>query len=154
MVRYSVPARRNDPRKRANSTSKFGPNPKSLSIKSIKSLIPLLDRVLVQRVKPIEVSPSPLLSFPACAEPHLLSPTQKTASGLFLPSASTSSPPPEALVIAVGPGHLDRDGKFIPVSVKEGDKVVIPPFGGYGVKVGDEVSRDLGFCCWRGSERC
>lgn len=88
----------------------------SLSIKSIKSLIPLLDRVLVQRVKPIE----------------------KTASGLFLPSASTSSPPPEALVIAVGPGHLDRDGKFIPVSVKEGDKVVIPPFGGYGVKVGDE----------------
>ncbi|KAL8279991.1 hypothetical protein RQP46_007572 [Phenoliferia psychrophenolica] len=88
----------------------------SLSIKSIKSLVPLLDRVLVQRVKIAE----------------------KTASGLFLPSASNAQPPPEALVLAVGPGAPNRDGVIVPVSVKAGDRVVIPGFGGVGVKVGEE----------------
>lgn len=67
--------------------------------------------------------------------------TQKTASGLFLPSAGNAQPPPEALVLAVGPGAPNRDGVVVPVSVKAGDKVVIPGFGGVGVKVGDEVPR-------------
>ncbi|GAA5943012.1 hypothetical protein JCM1841_004110 [Sporobolomyces salmonicolor] len=88
----------------------------SLSIKSIKSLAPLLDRVLVQRAKVVE----------------------KTASGLYLPSASNSQPPPEGTVIAVGPGAPGRDGKILPLSVKEGDRVVLPGFGGLPVKVGEE----------------
>ncbi|GAA5972919.1 hypothetical protein JCM21900_002868 [Sporobolomyces salmonicolor] len=88
----------------------------SLSIKSIKSLAPLLDRVLVQRAKVVE----------------------KTASGLYLPSASNSQPPPEGTVLAVGPGAPGRDGKILPLSVKEGDRVVLPGFGGLPVKVGEE----------------
>ncbi|KAI5481942.1 chaperonin GroES [Pseudohyphozyma bogoriensis] len=88
----------------------------SLSVKSIKSLAPLLDRVLVQRVKAVE----------------------KTASGLYLPSAANAAPPPEALVLAVGPGAPGKDGSIVPVSVKEGDRVVIPGFGGFAVKVGEE----------------
>jgi len=32
----------------------------------------------------------------------------------------------EAKVLAVGPGGRDRDGKIIGMSVKEGDKVLIP----------------------------
>ena len=32
----------------------------------------------------------------------------------------------EAKVLAVGPGGFDRDGKRIGMSVKEGDKVLIP----------------------------
>ncbi|BGO99905.1 mitochondrial heat shock protein Hsp10 [Rhodotorula toruloides] len=88
----------------------------SLSIKSIKSLAPLLDRVLVQRAKVVE----------------------KTASGLYLPSAASQSPPPEGTVLAVGPGAPGKDGKVVPVSVKEGDRVVLPGFGGVPVKVGEE----------------
>ncbi|ORY81792.1 chaperonin 10-like protein [Leucosporidium creatinivorum] len=96
----------------------------SLSIKSIKSLAPLLDRVLIQRAKVVE----------------------KTASGLFLPSAANSTPPPEGIVIAVGPGAPGRDGKIVPVSVKEGDRVMLPGFGGAQVKVGEEeyqIFRDM-----------
>ncbi|GAA5887057.1 hypothetical protein JCM16303_007119 [Sporobolomyces ruberrimus] len=88
----------------------------ALSIKSIKSLAPLLDRVLVQRAKVVE----------------------KTASGLFLPSQASSQPPPEGTVLAVGPGAPGRDGKLIPTSVKEGDRVVLPGFGGLPIKVGED----------------
>ncbi|GAA5870846.1 hypothetical protein JCM3774_001692 [Rhodotorula dairenensis] len=88
----------------------------SLSIKSIKSLAPLLDRVLVQRAKVVE----------------------KTASGLYLPSAATHGPPPEGTVLAVGPGAPGKDGHVKPLSVKEGDRVVLPAFGGVPIKVGEE----------------
>lgn len=43
-------------------------------------------------------------------------------------------------MIAVGPGAPNRDGKLIPVSFAVGDKVVLPGFGGIGLKVGEEVS--------------
>lgn len=79
---------------------------------------------------------------------------QKTASGLFLPSAANSTPPPEGIVIAVGPGAPGRDGKIVPPSVKAGDRVMLPGFGGAQVKVGEEVRSllKLGFgagICWR-----
>ena len=64
---------------------------------------PLLDRVLIQRVK---------------AE-------AKTKGGLFLPESSVKELN-EATVLAVGPGALDKDGKRMPMGVKEGDKVLIP----------------------------
>ncbi|GAA5985107.1 hypothetical protein JCM11641_006360 [Rhodosporidiobolus odoratus] len=88
----------------------------SLSIRNIKSLAPLLDRVLIQRAKVVE----------------------KTASGLYLPSASSSAPPPEGTVLAVGPGVPLKDGKLSQMGVKEGDKVLLPAFGGQVVKVGEE----------------
>ncbi|BGP55840.1 hypothetical protein JCM8202_002648 [Rhodotorula sphaerocarpa] len=88
----------------------------SLSIKSIKSLAPLLDRVLVQRAKAVE----------------------KTASGLYLPSAASQGPPPEGTVLAVGPGAPGKDGKLLPLNVKEGDRVVLPAFGGVPLKVGED----------------
>ncbi|KAH6631436.1 chaperonin 10-like protein [Chaetomium tenue] len=85
------------------------------SLRSIKALVPLLDRVLVQRVK---------------AE-------AKTASGIFLPESSVKELN-EAKVLAVGPGALDRDGKRVPMGVNAGDKVLIPQYGGSPVKVGEE----------------
>ncbi|EFX03946.1 heat shock protein [Grosmannia clavigera kw1407] len=85
------------------------------SIRSIKSLVPLLDRVLVQRVK---------------AE-------AKTASGIFLPESSVKDLN-EARVLAVGPGALDKEGKRTPMGVSAGDKVLIPQFGGSPVKVGED----------------
>ncbi|KAF9650235.1 Cpn10-domain-containing protein [Thelephora ganbajun] len=86
------------------------------TFKSIKAVIPLLDRVLVQRFKP----------------------GTKTASGIFLPQSSTANPLPEATVIAVGPGALDKDGKIIPTTVKAGDKVLLPGWGGNSIKLGEE----------------
>ncbi|KAK5078389.1 mitochondrial heat shock protein Hsp10 [Lithohypha guttulata] len=85
------------------------------SLKSIRSLVPLLDRVLVQRIK---------------AE-------TKTAGGIFLPESSLEKLN-EAKVLAVGPGGLDKEGKRLPMGVSEGDRVLIPQFGGSPVKVGDE----------------
>ncbi|KAF3924080.1 hypothetical protein ABW21_db0209802 [Orbilia brochopaga] len=85
------------------------------SFRNIKSLAPLLDRILVQRIR---------------AE-------TKTASGIFLPESSVEKLS-EARVLAVGPGGLDRDGKRVEVSVKPGDRVLIPPFGGSAVKVGED----------------
>ena len=65
--------------------------------------MPLLDRILVQRVK---------------AE-------SKTASGIFLPESSVKELN-EAKVLAIGPGALDKDGKRITPSVDVGDRVLIP----------------------------
>ncbi|GAB1318599.1 mitochondrial heat shock protein Hsp10 [Madurella fahalii] len=85
------------------------------TLRSIKSLVPLLDRVLVQRIK---------------AE-------AKTASGIFLPESSVKELN-EAKVLAVGPGGLDKDGKRVPMGVSAGDRVLIPQYGGSPVKVGEE----------------
>jgi chaperonin GroES len=73
------------------------------SIRSIRSLAPLLDRVLVQRIK---------------AE-------TKTASGILLPESSVEKLN-EAKVLAVGPGALDKKGNRLPMGVREGDRVLIP----------------------------
>ncbi|THH31209.1 hypothetical protein EUX98_g2986 [Antrodiella citrinella] len=86
------------------------------TFKSIKAVAPLFDRVLVQRFKP----------------------ETKTASGIFLPTSATETPLPEATVIAVGPGARDRDGNMVPVSVKAGDRVLLPGWGGNSIKVGEE----------------
>ncbi|KAH9046134.1 hsp10-like protein [Lactarius hengduanensis] len=85
------------------------------TFKSIKSLVPLLDRVVVERFK---------------AE-------TKTATGLFLPSSATSNPLPEATVIAVGPGAPNKEGRVVPMSVKAGDRVLLPGWGGNSIKVGE-----------------
>ena len=76
------------------------------ALKSIKSLAPLLDRILVQRIK---------------AE-------TKTASGIYLPESSVKELN-EAKVLAVGPGGLDKEGKRVTPSVTPGDKVLIPQVG-------------------------
>lgn len=41
-------------------------------------------------------------------------------------------------MVAVGPGALDRAGNLIPVSVKEGETVLLPEFGGTQVKLGEK----------------
>ncbi|KAI0259112.1 hsp10-like protein [Gloeopeniophorella convolvens] len=86
------------------------------TFKSIKSLVPLFDRVLVQRFKP----------------------ETKTASGIFLPSSTTTSPLPEATVIAVGPGAPDKEGRIVTPAVKAGDRVLLPGWGGSSIKVGED----------------
>ncbi|KAI1770269.1 chaperonin 10-like protein [Hypoxylon cercidicola] len=73
------------------------------AIRSVKSLVPLLDRVLVQRIK---------------AE-------TKTASGIFLPESSVKELN-EGRVLAVGPGALNKEGQRLAMGVQTGDRVLIP----------------------------
>lgn len=42
------------------------------------------------------------------------------------------------MVIEAGPGAHDNNGKIVPMSVKIGDKVLLPEFGGSKVKLGEE----------------
>lgn len=44
----------------------------------------------------------------------------------------------EGVVLAVGPGRRTRDGDVVAPSVKEGDKVLLPEFGGSLVKLNDK----------------
>lgn len=38
----------------------------------------------------------------------------------------------------MGPGTRDKEGSFIPATVKEGDTVLLPEYGGTEVKLGDK----------------
>jgi len=76
-----------------------------------KRLLPSLNRVLVEKL----VQP------------------KKTAGGILLPE--TSKQLNAAKVVAVGPGERDREGKLIPVALKEGDTVLLPEYGGTEVKL-------------------
>lgn len=96
----------------------------SSAIKNVKSLVPLLDRILVQRIKA----------------------ASQTASGIYIPEKNVEKLN-EAKVLAVGPGAPNMNGDIIATSVKAGDKVLIPPFGGSTIKIGEEVSiSQLGAC--------
>jgi chaperonin GroES len=44
----------------------------------------------------------------------------------------------EGVVVAAGPGLRTKDGSSIPVSLKEGDKVLLPNYGGTEVKMEDK----------------
>ncbi|XP_030521239.2 10 kDa chaperonin, mitochondrial-like [Rhodamnia argentea] len=79
-----------------------------------KRLIPTLNRVLIEKIVP----PS------------------KTNTGILLPEKTTKLN--SGKVIAVGPGARDKDGKIIPVSVKEGETVLLPEYGGTEVKLGEK----------------
>lgn len=60
----------------------------------------------------------------------------KSAGGILLPE--TTKQLNSAKVVAVGPGERDRDGKLIPVSLKEGDTVLLPEYGGTEVKLAEK----------------
>ncbi|CDR41111.1 CYFA0S06e01882g1_1 [Cyberlindnera fabianii] len=84
-------------------------------LKSAASIAPLLDRVLVQRLK---------------AE-------AKTASGILLPEKNVEKLN-QAKVLAVGPGFTDTNGNKVVPNVAPGETVLIPAFGGSTIKVGDD----------------
>jgi len=62
---------------------------------------------------------------------------EKSAGGIVLPDTARKKPQ-EGKVLAVGPGKLTDDGKTLPMSVKKGDIVIYPEFGGTEVKIGDK----------------
>ncbi|KAK4779849.1 hypothetical protein SAY87_015955 [Trapa incisa] len=79
-----------------------------------KRLIPSLNRVLVEKIVP----PS------------------KTSAGILLPEKTSQLN--SGKVVAVGPGTRDSSGNLIAVSVKEGDTVLLPEYGGTQVNLSDK----------------
>ncbi|MCL1798068.1 MAG: co-chaperone GroES [Eggerthellaceae bacterium] len=62
-----------------------------------------------------------------------------TASGLYLAPESKEKPQ-SGVVLAVGDGKMDKDGKHLPMPVKAGDKVIYGKYGGTEITVdGEEV---------------
>ena len=59
----------------------------------------------------------------------------KTKGGIIIPDTAKEKPQ-EALVVAVGPGKVNDEGKVTPLDVKRGDKVL---FGKYS---GSEITLD------------
>mmetsp|Transcript_7351 Transcript_7351/g.20753 ORF Transcript_7351/g.20753 Transcript_7351/m.20753 type:complete len:101 (-) Transcript_7351:176-478(-) len=83
-----------------------------------RRLIPLLDRVLVEKV----VAPA------------------KSSGGVLLPESASASKVNEAKVLAVGPGRRTINGELVPISVAEGDRVLLPEYGGQQIKLdGKEI---------------
>ena len=76
------------------------------------NLRPLGDRVLVEPVEEKEVK----------------------KGGIIIPD-SAKEKPTEALVVAVGSGKTDDEGKKIPFEVKKGDRVLISKYGGTEIKI-------------------
>ena len=62
----------------------------------------------------------------------------KTAGGLFLPDTAKEKPQ-QAIVMAIGTGGRDKDGKEIPFNVAVNDKVLITKFGGTEIVVDGET---------------
>ena len=80
-----------------------------------KSLKPLSDKVIVQKLEPEE----------------------KTSGGILLPD-NTKEKPQEGKVIAVGPGAIDDKGQRKPMDIKEGEHVLFAKYSGTEVKLDGE----------------
>ena len=83
-----------------------------------KVIKPLGDRVLVQEYKTKE--------------------EKKTASGIIIPETATADDVKMGKVISVGDGLYTQNGVSIPMSVTEGDEVMIPAYGGQEIKLNKE----------------
>lgn len=87
---------------------------------NIKRLIPLFNRVLVQRAEP----------------------KTETKSGIQLPKKS-SHEILHGTVVAIGPGSRNDHGNHLPLSIKVGDRVLLPEYGGTKITADDGNSYQL-----------
>ena len=76
------------------------------------NLKPLGDRVLVEPVEEKEVK----------------------KGGIIIPDTAKEKPT-EGLVVALGTGKTDDNGKKIPFEVKKGDRVLVSKYGGTEIKL-------------------
>lgn len=61
----------------------------------------------------------------------------QTASGIIIPDSVKNEDIKRAIVESVGPGIYTQNGVLIPMNLKVGDEVIIPPYHqGLEIKVG------------------
>ena len=77
---------------------------------------PLLDRVVLKRVEE----------------------ENRTAGGLIIPDTAKEKPS-QGIVVAVGPGGRDEDGKPVAMTLKEGDRVLFGKWSGTEIKIDGET---------------
>ncbi|KAK8810749.1 hypothetical protein WA158_007324 [Blastocystis sp. Blastoise] len=77
--------------------------------------VPFADRVLVKKITQ----------------------TAKTVSGIMLPE-SAAPKLNQAEIIAVGPGRYLTNGQFMASTLKKGDKVLLPSYGGTEIQLNNE----------------
>jgi len=75
-------------------------------------MIPLRDRILIKRIGEEE----------------------KTKGGIIIPDTAKEKPM-QGKVLVVGKGAPDKDGKLIPLEVKEGDTVLFGKYAGTEIKI-------------------
>ncbi|CAD5219051.1 unnamed protein product [Bursaphelenchus xylophilus] len=73
----------------------------------LSGLKPLFDRVIIERALP----------------------ETKTKGGIMIPEKATGKVL-EGTVVAAGPGYRAENGQTVPNSLKAGDKVLLPEYGG------------------------
>ena len=59
---------------------------------------------------------------------------EKTAGGIIIPDTAKEKPM-ESLVVALGTGKTDDNGKKVPFEVKKGDRVLVSKYGGTEIKL-------------------
>jgi len=62
---------------------------------------------------------------------------EQKKGGIIIPD-SAKEKPMQGTVVAVGTGKRDEDGKLIPFTVKAGDTVLMPKYGGTEIKIDDK----------------
>ena len=83
---------------------------------AFKNLKPMLNRVVIKKAEAVT----------------------KTKAGIILTSAKQGEQLNQGTVIAVGPGKYLENGSVRPVTVKVGDIVLLPEYGGSKVILADE----------------
>jgi chaperonin GroES len=78
-------------------------------------LTPLHDRVIVKRIEEEE----------------------KTAGGIIIPDTAKEKPQ-QGKIIAVGQGSMLENGQIIPMTVKEGDRILFGKYSGTEVQIDGE----------------
>lgn len=81
---------------------------------SFKRIIPLLNRVVVRKLEA----------------------QTKTSSGIIINKSDAASS--YGVVVEAGPGYYGENGQLVPVSVKAGDSVLLPEYGGQKVKINEQ----------------
>ncbi|XP_072301055.1 10 kDa heat shock protein, mitochondrial isoform X2 [Eucyclogobius newberryi] len=82
---------------------------------AFRKFLPLFDRVLVERLAAETV----------------------TKGGIMLPEKSQGKVL-QATVVAVGPGSVNQKGNILPMSVKVGEQVLLPEYGGTKISLEDK----------------
>ena len=78
-------------------------------------LKPLLDRVVIKRIEE----------------------ENRTVGGIIIPDTAKEKPS-QGVVVSVGPGGRDDDGKLVAMTLKEGDKVLFGKWSGTEIKIDGE----------------
>ncbi len=60
-----------------------------------------------------------------------------TTGGIVLPD-SAADKPQRGAIIAIGDGHVKSDGTRVPLTVKEGDRVIFSSYAGDEINIGEE----------------